>query len=549
MMLSAHVARLRGAIAALPRPRTVASVVFCGMLLCTWSEKTAAAALLCQVAPCPVHDLTQQGAKLVGTGNDGSVVWQGASVALSADGSTAIVGAPYDDWNGNGSGDGGVGAAWVFTRSGTVWTQQQKLAGTGYTGNPGQGWSVALSGDGNTAIVGGSGNNEGSGAVWIFTRSNGVWSQQAGPLIGSGANNGDDGSHQGASVALSSDGNTAIVGAPFDQSPSESYAGAAWVWTRSGTTWTQQGSKLTASDYSTSGSFGYSVALSSDGNTAVVGGAGDDSSGAIYVFTRSSGVWTEQAGPLIGSNAIGDAEQGFSVALSADGNTAIEGGRADDSYIGAVWVWTRNGSTWTQQGRKLIGTGWRPESTSPDYLGASFGGSIALSSDGNTAVVGGWGDNGATGAVWVFTRSGSFWTQQGSKLVGTGAVGRAFQAMSLAISSDGSTAIEGGYQDNSAMGAAWVFVAHDLTAAPFSGAAPLAVSFLASNLNLPLTYTLNFGDGTQGALSRGPCSGMPPGLRCSGSASHTYTSAGTYTATLLDASGGTVGSVTITAAK
>jgi hypothetical protein len=71
--------------------------------------------------------------------------------------------------------------------------------------------------------------------------------------------------------------------------------------------------------------------------------------------------------------------------------------------------------------------------------------SVALSADGNTAIVGGYFDNNATGAAWVYTRSGGVWAQQGNKLVGTGAVGNAGQAYSVALSGDGNTAIMGGY--------------------------------------------------------------------------------------------------------
>jgi hypothetical protein len=115
---------------------------------------------------------------------------QGWSVALSADGNTATVGGPYDNSN--------TGAAWVYTRSNGVWTQQgPKLVGTGAVGNAEQGFSVAQSGDGNTAIVGGPNDNPnpasgnsglvlGAGAAWIFTRSNGVWTQQGAKLVGTG---------------------------------------------------------------------------------------------------------------------------------------------------------------------------------------------------------------------------------------------------------------------------------------------------------------------------------------------------------------------------
>jgi FG-GAP repeat len=147
---------------------------------------------------------------------------QGLAVSLSGDGNTAIVGGPVD--NGN------IGAAWVFIRSRGVWTQQTKLIGTGVIGPyAAQGSSVSLSSDGNIAIVGGPDDNypaSGStnvdpGAAWVFTRSGTVWTQQA-KLIGTGAIGNAD---QGASVGLSSNG-TAIVGGYFDNSNT----GAAWVY-------------------------------------------------------------------------------------------------------------------------------------------------------------------------------------------------------------------------------------------------------------------------------------------------------------------------------
>ena len=120
-----------------------------------------------------------------------------------------------------------------------------------------------------------------------------------------------------------------------------------------------------------------------------------------------------------------------------------------------MWVFTRSNGVWTQQGNKLVGTG---------AVGnpAGQGQSVALSADGNTAIVGGIGDNERAGAAWVFTRSNGVWTQQGNKLVGTGAVGPipAFQGISVALSADGrGTAIVGGNRDNNLVGAAWIFTA------------------------------------------------------------------------------------------
>src|SRR4051794_39888363 len=106
----------------------------------------------------------------------------------------------------------------------------------------------------------------------------------------------------------------------------------------------QQGPKLVGTGIENTAQ-GKSVALSGDGDTAIVGGV----SGA-WVWTRNGGVWSQQGGKLFGSGAVGFASQGQSVALSADGNTALVGGGSDNSNAGAVWVWTRSGGVWTQQG-------------------------------------------------------------------------------------------------------------------------------------------------------------------------------------------------------
>ena len=385
---------------------------------------------------------TQQGNKLVGTGAVGPADL-GFSVALSANGDTAIVGGPRDKL--------GAGAAWVFVRSSGTWTQQgSKLVGSGTVGGAAQGASVALSADGNTAIVGGPGDDPtgivSAGAAWVFTRSSsGTWAQQ-GKLVGTGA---VSPASQGVSVALSADGNTAIVGGPADDSTVDGNVGAAWVFVRSGGTWAQQGTKLVGTGATGTNQQGVSVALSADGNTAILGARDSLSAGAAWVFTRSSGAWAQQGTKLVGTGAVGSNFKSVSVALSADGKTAILGSPDADSHAGAAWVFTRSGGAWTQQGSKLVGTG----AMDPAWQGAS----VALSFDGNTAIVGGFRDNSNAGAAWVFTRSSGTWTQQGSKLVGTGAVYPAGQGASAALSADGNIALVGGYADNTLVGAAWVF--------------------------------------------------------------------------------------------
>jgi hypothetical protein len=223
------------------------------------------------------------------------------------------------------------------------------------------------------------------------------------------------------------------------------------VFTRSAGVWSQQGTKLVGTGAVGIADQGFSVALSADGNTAIVGGYFDNTNvGAAWVFTRSGGVWSQQGARLVGTGAVGTANQGTSVALSADGNTALVGGPDDNSLLGATWVYTRSAGVWSQQGAKLFGTGGVGTILLQGY-------SVALTADGNTAIIGGWFDGSFKGAAWVFTRSAGVWSQQGAKLVGTGAVGGSEQGISVALSADGSTAIVGGANDNSNTGAAWVY--------------------------------------------------------------------------------------------
>ena len=271
-------------------------------------------ALACSLVSAANAQFMQQGFKQVGTGGVGSSL-QGSSVAISADGNTALVGGPSDNQN--------TGAAWVFTRSAGRWEQQGvKLVGGNAAVNSNQGSAVALSADGNTALIGGPMEGSALGAAWVFARSSdGIWTQQGGKLVGAGV---DGFAQQGAAVALSADGNTALVGAPGSL-----FGGTALVFTRSGGSWSQQGSGLALPISSGSGSFlGASLALSADGNTAVVGGFGaSDLVGSAWVFTRSSGVWTEESGRLVGtdSNPANGGTNTVSVALSADGYTALSG--------------------------------------------------------------------------------------------------------------------------------------------------------------------------------------------------------------------------------
>jgi FG-GAP-like repeat/FG-GAP repeat len=402
----------------------------------------AVGTLICLSQPSPAQYTGQQ-LPLIGSGAVGQSQ-QTSSVALSADGNTALFGGA-----GSNSGDG---VAWVFTRSAGIWTQQTEFFSPASGARFGT--SVALSADGNTALVGGPATDANIGMVWAYARNAGVWSLQA--LLASP----DPAAQFGNAVALSADGNTALIGGPADNAN----AGAAWVFIRSGGgSWSQasQQAKLLASDSVGQTLQGFSVSLSGDGNTAIVGGYGDNTNaGAAWIFARSGSVWTQQGTKLVGMGAVGQAQQGYSVGLSGDGSTAVVGGPGDNSQVGAAWVYANSGGTWTQQGAKLVGTGFPTGFEAPPQQG--FG--VALSGDGNTAFVGGPYTAyfprafEGPGATWVFARSGGTWSQQQELLGGGGTSTIALEGSSVAVSTDGKTAIVGGAD----IGVAWIYVTRPL---------------------------------------------------------------------------------------
>ena len=374
----------------------------------------------------------QQGSKLT---NSSTNAIQGSYVSVSADGNTAIIGAPGDDSN--------KGAAWIYVRSGTTWSQQAKLVGTGAVGAAKQGTGVAISANGNTAVVGGPADNSSAGAAWVFTRNGTTWTQQGSKLVGSGA---AGAAQQGINVAISGDGNTIASGGFAD----DGYKGAAWAFARYGNSWAQVGEKITGNDYTGAARQGSSLSLSGDGSRLIMGGYQDNNrQGAVWTFGTDGCVWTQLGPKLVGTGGTSQAWQGYSVSLSADGNTAVVGGNSDDNLAGAAWVYTYAGSAWAQVAR-LVGT---------QAAGAARqGNSVSLSADGSVIAVGGNGDDSNKGAVWIYKKNGANWAQQGAKIKGNSAVGSAKQGASVSVSATGTTAVIGGPTDNTNKGAFWVYV-------------------------------------------------------------------------------------------
>ena len=410
---------------------------------------------------------TQQGSKLVGTSSSSSTAMtQGFSVAISSDGNTLAFGGSADNNN--------VGAAWAFTRSGTTWTQQSsKLIGTNYVGSSVyQGTSISMTSDGHTIVVGGVNDNVGNGAAWVWTRSafGQSYYQQGQKIVGAGnISSGGINSNQGSSVLLSNDGTSLFVGGSADNSN----IGAVWFYPKTanniyignnnasmtiGSTVPTsqlisqiiQSIKLVALDNCGNSQQGYSIAMTSDGNTMAIGSPGDNNNrGAVWI-------WNATGQPL--SKIVGPAGSyfGSSVAFSGSldsGNTLAIGGYGDNGGIGAVWVYTRSGymSSYFIQGSKMV-----PSSLTGDNNQVGY--SVALSSNGNSLAVGAPGDNSNYGSSWVWDRTGTTWTQQTLKVYGTtSAITPTKQGSSVAMSGDGTKLVVGGVGDDNGNGAVWVF--------------------------------------------------------------------------------------------
>ena len=469
--------------------------------------------------PITIDPIAQQQAYLKAS-NTEAYDYFGKSVAVAGD--TVVVGAYWESSGATGvngnqadNSQSRSGAAYVFVRSGSNWSQQAYLKASNTETLDYFGYSVALSGD--TAVVGAyrersiatgvNGNQTDnsapySGAAYVFVRSGSTWSQQAylkASKIGGG--------FFAESVAVS--GDTVVVGDRLESSnatgvngnqanESASGSGAAYVFVRSGTIWSQQ-AYLKASNTGASDYFGSSIAVSGDtvvvgatnegsSATGVNGSQADDSasaSGAAYVFIRNGSTWSQQA-YLKASNTGASDYFGSSIAVSGDtvvvgatnegsSATGVNGSQADDSASasGAAYVFIRNGSTWSQQAYlKASNTG----------AGDNFGYSIAVSGD--TAVVGAYRersnatgvngnqtDNSApySGAAYVFVRSGSTWSQQ-AYLKASNAEAYDLFGACVAVSGDtvvvgssgessGATGVNGNQADNSATssGAAYVF--------------------------------------------------------------------------------------------
>jgi hypothetical protein len=310
------------------------------------------------------------------TASDGAFGdWFGASVAI--DGDTVVVGAQEDTLASIAT----AGSAYVFVRSGTTWTQQQKLTADFPANGDNFGISVAVSGD--TAIVGADERNffpsTDQGSAFVFVRAGTVWTLQD-ELTASDAAMGD---HLGISVGII--GDTVFVGAQVNDVNGNENQGSVYQFTRSGAVWIEQ-SQILAPDGLPMDNFGWAMAVS--GDSLIVSSIGDDirasnEQGSAYVFVNNAGSWTFQQ-KLVASD--GSFEDIFGMSVDIDGDRAIIGAHRDDldgaPECGSAYVFTRSGTAWTEQTKFNA-----PDAGNNDR----FGTAVAIAS--SSAVIGSPQDN------------------------------------------------------------------------------------------------------------------------------------------------------------
>ena len=380
----------------------------------------------------------------------------GYSVALSDDGTRAIVGAYLED-----EGTTNGGACYVYTISGGVWTLEQQLTPSPVSSNFGS--SVSMDSDGIRVAIGALGDSTGAslaGAVFIYKRDGTVWSLEQKLL----ADDPEANAYLGgafSSVSISDDGAYVVAGAYLDDATGGADSGAAYIFARTGTTWAQQ-QKLLPSDSEANAYFGETCSISGDGTRAIIGASydnatGGNDSGAAYVFTRSGTSWSEEA-KLVPSDSEVSGRFGWSCSLSDDGTRAIVTSHYYDEVggvdSGAAYVFTRSGTSWSEEA-KLV--------PSDSEGGAYFGWSCSITSDGTRAIVGAPYDDASdisnSGAAYVFTRSGTIWSEEAKLVASDGELNASF-GFSCSISRDGTRVLVGTHLDDAGAtdaGAAYFF--------------------------------------------------------------------------------------------
>lgn len=365
----------------------------------------------------------------------------GKFISVSSDGKTALIGADKLDQYGI---DGNrLGAVYVFKKQDGSWSQQAKLTPNDGEAGGSFGDSVALSGDGTTALIGAHTDDQRAGSVHVFTDESGSWNQQTKLTVTDNASYGTYG-RLGYSVDLSSDGATALIG---------TNGGAAYVFNKDSGTWGQQ-AELINQDISQFDKFGTSVAISGDSTTALIGSWGDtdpsstdEPVGSAYIFSNQEGSWSQETKLTADAPDEGD-QFGSQVAISNGGTTAIIGDPADDytygNGVGSAYIFKKNNNSWRQQAKFTA-----DNSSNADRLD-SFADTVASASDGTIAIMGAPRDDNPNGrdagAAFIFRNQSDAWNQQTKLITEDGDENDGF-GHAAGLSIDGTTAVIGAPND------------------------------------------------------------------------------------------------------
>lgn len=374
------------------------------------------------------------------------------------------------------------GAVYVLARNSGSWTQEQKLVANDGVEGDDFGWSVSLGGD--RALVGAFARDGFRGAAYVFVRSGDSWTQEQ-QLV---ASDGAEGDNFGWSVSLS--GDRALVSA-FAR---DSARGTAYVFVLNDGSWTEE-KKLEASDGIANDQLGYSLSLA--GNRALLGAPGRGASrGAAYVFVESDGSWTEEK-KLEASDGVESDNFGQSVSLAAD--RALVGAYWNESLRGAAYVFARDGSSWSEEKKLLASDGDN---------GDRFGGSTSLGAD--RALIGAYGNNDVGGAAYVFTLEGGSWSEQQRLAVDTGAGADLF---GWSVSLGAERVLIGAPFDDNLRGAAYVFSLGLANGALCSANADCASGYCVDDLccDVDCTGACAACSVAEGAAADGTCVVFPAG--------------------------------------
>ena len=376
----------------------------------------------------------------------------GSSVGIDNDATRVAIGAR----NASVGGTSTCGVVYIFLRTGSSWALEAKLNATDKVSGDMFGSSVAMATDGTRIVVGAYGSDvttTDTGAAYIFSRTGTTWTQEA-KLTASDRLASD---YFASTVAMDKTCTRVICGVYYSDPGGLNAAGAAYVYVRSGTTWTQE-AKLLASDRAANEYFGTSVSMNGDGTLAMVGcPAKSNSTGAVYIYSRATTTWTQEA-KLLASDGVTSDNFGSTCAMSdvATGCRVIISAHGKSSFAGAAYVFLRTGTTWAQEAKLL---------PSVAVAGDSFGYNVSISFNGDRIILGAQSFDNVSpsmtncGAIYIFTRTGTTWTE-GARVMASDKAANDAYGSAVRISGNGVYAIVGvpqaGYTGMTNAGAAYI---------------------------------------------------------------------------------------------